>query len=67
MKASLEPKLSRTISAARRYPDQIDRRAAAIKKHWSARERKERAMMAANLQRLLAASILVSLSDSRAA
>ncbi|HWB14646.1 MAG TPA: hypothetical protein VG826_35815 [Pirellulales bacterium] len=54
-------------NAARNQRDRIARRAAAIKAHWSARERQERAIMAANLQRLLVAKIVASVCDSQAA
>jgi hypothetical protein len=67
MKASPQPKSNHAVHGARKHHNQIVRRAAAIKGHWSARERNERATMAGNLQRLLAASIVASLSESRAA
>lgn len=59
MKTLSQPKSNRTRPAARR--------AAAIKAGWPARERNERAIMAATRQCLLVASILASVSDSRAA
>ena len=66
MRTLPQPKSNRTLHAARERR-RIANRAAAIKTGWSVRERSERAIMAENLQRLLAASILVSVSDSRAA
>ncbi|MGH7134501.1 MAG: hypothetical protein ACREHD_02110 [Pirellulales bacterium] len=68
MRTSIATRLNATrdASATRRRLDDISRRAAAVKRHWSARERSERATLAEHLQDLLLASIAVSAHGSHA-
>ena len=55
----------RSTRSIQRHRNEIDRRAAAIKRHWSARERNQRGSLAKQLQSMLFASMAISASGSR--
>lgn len=57
---------TRITGSIQRNRNEIARRAAAVSRHWSARERNERASVAKQLQSLLFVSLAITIRKSHA-